>query len=798
MARPAPGSLAARTELRNPLSFFKKRSSSSQRGKGKDGGGGGVSGSSVGEVTIEIEPEEDATAGAAALPEEKRPPKASPLADYDTGPSASPSVTLSPTSSPGPGASSPSHSPQHKNQSPSAAGSPPAASTSQSQSPVKQPEHEQPSPKSDATTASAKDSQPSVAPPPASTLLTTTPSISEQNVVLRRHQNGGGGGGNGKTPLPPYVNYFSNSSSEDLKRYVLRNSRRRLTPLGGGGDTGKLLKTALNDHFERKKQGGNGSPALDSYVAEVFNQLDYHRRGTISREDFETLCEVIGISPSPPPSQRNSGLEWLSSYRPRPTSPASPIRVDRLAEVKYRVPPSTKVEPPPSPSSFLFTLGPRPFWELWPHKKRKRRRMTMDEFKKCLLEQWAKHRGIPQNRLSTVLPVHFLGPASVTGGRRSANHTDRIDVVDAAAANRGRKKGSFNGLPSSGHVIQQRPPPSAAAVASRDSRSRRFMRRVVRMTRRCQALDKISERLEDRLERQELQQRRNLVRNGSFNVRPCPVHDIGDGRRAKSFRHRRQRPTVGGICSPHCPNVEGIPPPPPPPPPLSGQQRMRRIASLEEQLRHQEAEISTLKDVVDDLRSSLQLTDAQNLALQVLLRKMARAEAAGAAASPSTSASLLRTASALNGNVAASSKGELAGGAASEADSFKSRMNESEKQLENLVRELKEMSKVKYPNIGAAAAAKQQSSTSSNNSFNGNGEDDMSPSSPVGATTPGRFPTAFKFRTPSAVTSGPTSGTKSEDVVDHRQQQQQQQQGMDIAEAYEALERAQEELNRMR
>ena len=40
----------------------------------------------------------------------------------------------------------------------------------------------------------------------------------------------------------------------------------------------------------------------------------------------------------------------------------------------------------------------------------------------------------------------------------------------------------------------------------------------------------------------------------------------------------------------------------------------------------QQSEIANLRSIIDDLRSSLQLSDAQNLALQVLLKKMAKAE----------------------------------------------------------------------------------------------------------------------------------------------------------------------------
>jgi hypothetical protein len=65
------------------------------------------------------------------------------------------------------------------------------------------------------------------------------------------------------------------------------------------------------------------STALDYYIGEVFRQLDYNRTGTVAREDFELLCEVLGLSSSSPTSTgfRNSGIEWLSSYMPRPNSP---------------------------------------------------------------------------------------------------------------------------------------------------------------------------------------------------------------------------------------------------------------------------------------------------------------------------------------------------------------------------------------------------------------------------------------------------------------------------------------------
>jgi hypothetical protein len=133
----------------------------------------------------------------------------------------------------------------------------------------------------------------------------------------------------------------------------------------------------------------------------VFQQLDYRHTGSVTREDFETLCEVLELSRSPPPSVRNSGLEWLSSYRPRPNSPGSPLRLDKLAEARYKPPPATTPDdlsspkPPKPQTNFLWTIGPRPFWELWPQKKRRKKQLSLEDFTRCLLEQWAKTHAYP-------------------------------------------------------------------------------------------------------------------------------------------------------------------------------------------------------------------------------------------------------------------------------------------------------------------------------------------------------------------------------------------------------------------
>ena len=80
----------------------------------------------------------------------------------------------------------------------------------------------------------------------------------------------------------------------------------------------------------------------------------------------------------------------------------------------------------------------------------------------------------------------------------------------------------------------------------------------------------------------------------------------------------------------------------------------------------QQTEIDSLKNVIDDLRSSLQLSDAQNLALQVVLKRMNKAEA----------------------QLPLVEKSE-----------YEAKIQKSEKQLENLISELKEMSQTKYPTL---------------------------------------------------------------------------------------------------
>ena len=108
--------------------------------------------------------------------------------------------------------------------------------------------------------------------------------------------------------------------------------------------------------------------------------------------------------------------------------------------------------------------------------------------------------------------------------------------------------------------------------------------------------------------------------------------------------------------------------------------RGRLKEELEEKLATEKTEVNDLKLVIEDLRGSLQLSDAQNLALQIMLKRMNKAEA----------------------NLVLPAKLDC-----------RNNIEKSEKQLENLIGELKEMSKMKYPTI----SSNHYSSTSSSYSL---------------------------------------------------------------------------------
>ena len=110
---------------------------------------------------------------------------------------------------------------------------------------------------------------------------------------------------------------------------------------------------------------------------------------------------------------------------------------------------------------------------------------------------------------------------------------------------------------------------------------------------------------------------------------------------------------------------------------LSGFFLKSRKEQLEQQAAGQHVQISSLKNVIEDLRSSLQLSDAQNLALQVALKRMAKVEDQLPAADKSQ---------------------------------YQAKVRKSEKQLENLISELKEMSQTRYPTLSSQNCSTSSSS----------------------------------------------------------------------------------------
>ena len=85
------------------------------------------------------------------------------------------------------------------------------------------------------------------------------------------------------------------------------------------------------------------------------------------------------------------------------------FRVDRISEVDFRTANNKSLHPTSAKNreetSFLWTLGPRPFWELWPHKKHKKKKLSLEEFIQCLLEQWAVSNQYPIE-LASKLSLH--------------------------------------------------------------------------------------------------------------------------------------------------------------------------------------------------------------------------------------------------------------------------------------------------------------------------------------------------------------------------------------------------------
>ena len=401
--------------------------------------------------------------------------------------------------------------------------------------------------------------------------------------------------------LPPFC---IPSSPEDERpsppRVVLR------TKVGKEQQPGHLLHSAISRHFRHlhcnrppphlqdTPSSAQLSSNLEQYITDLFHQLDPLNQGHVAREDFEALCEVLGITTV---AQGRNSMEWLSSYKPRPHTPGSPLRMDRLGEAKYPGARAPNNGPPPS---FLWTQGPKPFWELWSARKARRKQLNLSEFKERLLEQWAASHGYPVQEARRLLRSKALqGPPKISDESLTANGQSSGNVEE-----NGRRR-----LQILERVGRRRPPSSNVNQTNG---------------------------------------------NGPHRGKSTHTNDTenrnGKGIGQNGFANGNLPPQTTSSATRK----------------LSGFFLRSRKEQLEQRMVGQQTEIDSLKNVIDDLRSSLQLSDAQNLALQVVLKRMNKAEA----------------------QLPLVEKSE-----------YEAKIQKSEKQLENLISELKEMSQTKYPTL---------------------------------------------------------------------------------------------------
>ena len=80
------------------------------------------------------------------------------------------------------------------------------------------------------------------------------------------------------------------------------------------------------------------------------------------------------------------------------------FRLDRINEAEFRRRTDQHQQQQQQQTSFLWTIGPRPFWELWPHKRHKKKKLSLEEFIRCLLEHWARAHRYPPHLAELALP----------------------------------------------------------------------------------------------------------------------------------------------------------------------------------------------------------------------------------------------------------------------------------------------------------------------------------------------------------------------------------------------------------
>lgn len=433
----------------------------------------------------------------------------------------------------------------------------------------------------------------------------------------------------------------------------LRISPQRVPPITrfNQEQPGHLLNSAIARQFRRIhcQQSNNTlspwdtsaqilSSNLKLYIKDVFLQLDNNNKGSVAREDFECLCEILQLDSHQAVSRKRNSLEWLSSYHPRPNSPGSPIRLDKLDKVsnKNGVSKIPKSGPSKPPTSFLWTLGPRPFWELWPNAKRRRKRLSLDQFTQSLLEQWSITHGFPletarnllqstQQNISVLpqLSSDKIQAEKIIKSERSLKRNHH--VLERITRRLGGSHGENNGINGRSNGIVDPYRVSNGARTNGISNG-------------CNGATNDAENGINCVD--------NGINNGIHTTSHFTTNINGNKTNKKASRSR-----------------------------LSGCFQRSQNNQLEEYKVFHQKEISTLKSVINQLRDSLQLSDAQNLALQVILKRM-----------------------------------ERTGHQVSTEEKSQSIIEKSEKQLEKLIDELREMSQTKYPTLSSQNYSSSSSS----------------------------------------------------------------------------------------
>ena len=158
---------------------------------------------------------------------------------------------------------------------------------------------------------------------------------------------------------------------------------------------------------------------------------------------------------------------------------------------------------------------------MWPQKKRRKRKLNLDEFKRALLEQWAKTHGIASNRVSILFSPLVNLTSPVTSGHifpsnngvyhRNHRHIRSVRVQPIPAVD-DVTSGQTNGHISvkNGQISDKKPQGLLASTGiyrngnsntnnirnvHYETRTKRFFRRLARVSRRVHFIRRLSRRI---------------------------------------------------------------------------------------------------------------------------------------------------------------------------------------------------------------------------------------------------------------------------------------------------------------